>query len=124
MGGRGVSGVPEYRSVAAPAAGSLPVWRSCSGLAKLAASDLVDSIPHHLNSLGPPPRRRHFPTEKGIEAAARVEHCTERFLSEYPVSREWFRLLTECLDSVAVLNHVAAVIAHADPGATPGWWTS
>ena len=53
-----------------------------------------------------------------------MEHCTERFLSEYPVSQEWFRLLTERLDSVAVLNHVAAFIAHADPGATPGWWTS
>ena len=49
-----------------------------------------------------------------------MEHCTERFLSEYPVSREWFRLLTERLDSVAVLNHVAAVIAHADPDAKPG----
>ena len=88
-------------------------------LAKLAASDLADSIPHHLGSLGPNPMRRHFPTEQGIEAAARVEHGTERFLSESPVSREWFRLLTERLDAVAALYHVAARIAHADPQGQP-----
>ena len=79
----------------------------------------MDSVPHHLGSLGPNPKRRHFPTERGIEAAARVEHGTERFLSEYPVSREWFRLLTDRLDAVAVLYHVAAMIAHADPQEQP-----
>ena len=57
-------------------------------LAKLAGLGLVDSVPHHLGSLGPNPKQRHFPTEKGIEAAAKVEHGTERFLSEYPVSRD------------------------------------
>ena len=88
-------------------------------LAKLAGLGLVDSVPHHLGSLGPNPKQRHFPTEKGIEAAARVEHGTERFLSEYPVSREWFRLLTERLDAVAVLYQVAAMIARADPEGKP-----
>ena len=88
-------------------------------LAKLATSGLVDSVDHHLGSLGPNPKRRHFPTEKGIEAAARVEHGTERFLSEYPVSREWFRLLTDRLDAVAVLYHVAAMTARADPQEQP-----
>ena len=48
-----------------------------------------------------------------------MEHGTERFLSEYPVSREWFRILTERLDAVAVLYHVAAVIARADPQRHP-----
>ena len=88
-------------------------------LVKLAGLGLVDSVPHHLGSLGPNPKQRHFPTEQGIEAAARVEHGTERFLSEYPVSREWFRLLTERLDAVAVLYHVAAMFAKADPQGQP-----
>ena len=88
-------------------------------LAKLAERGLADSVAHHLGSLGPNPRRRHFPTERGTEAAARVEHGTERFLSEYPVSREWFRLLTERLYAVAALYHVAAMIAHSDPQGKP-----
>ena len=88
-------------------------------VAKLAETGLVDSVAHHLEALGPNPKHRHFPTEKGIEAAAKAEHGTERFLSEYPVSREWFRLLTERLDAVAVLYHVAAMIARADPDAKP-----
>ena len=95
--------------------GRIPKTTLRRQLAKLAGLGLVDSVPHHLNALGPNPRRRHFPTERGIEAAARVEHGTERFLSEYPVSREWFRLLTERLDAVAVLYHLAAIIARADP---------
>ena len=88
-------------------------------LAKLSQNGLVDSVSHHLGSLGPNPKQRHFPTERGIEAAARVEHGTEIFLSEYPVSREWFRLLTERLDAVAVLYRVAAAVARADPEAKP-----
>ena len=83
-------------------------------LVKLAELSLVDSVAHHLGSLGPNPKRRDLPTEKGIDAAARVEHGVERFLSEYPVSREWFRLLTDRLDAVTVLYHVAAMIARAD----------
>ena len=99
--------------------GRVPATTLRRRLGKLAASGLVDSVPHHLGSLGTNPRRRHFPTEKGIEAAAQVEHGTEIFLSEYPVSREWFRLLTERLDAVAVLYHVAAMIANADPQGQP-----
>jgi len=99
--------------------GRVPATTLRRRLAKLAGLGLVDSVPHHLGSLGPNPKQRHFPTEKGIEAAARVEHGTERFLSEYPVSREWFRLLTERLDAVAVLYHVAAIIAKADPEGQP-----
>ena len=99
--------------------GRIPATSLRRRLAKLAGLGLVDSVPHHLNALGPNPRRRHFPTERGIEAAARVEHGTERFLSEYPVSRQWFRLLTERLDAVAVLYHVADMIAKADPEGKP-----
>ena len=99
--------------------GKIPATTLRRRLAKLAGRGLVDSIPHHLDPLGPNPKRRHFPTEQGIEAAAEVEHGTERFLSEYPVSREWFRILTERLDAVAVLHHVAAMIARADPQQQP-----
>ena len=35
------------------------------------------------------------------------------------MSREWFRILTERLDAVAVLYHVAAMIARADPERQP-----
>ena len=99
--------------------GRVPVTTLRRRLAKLAGRGLVDSVPHHLDALGPNPKRRHFPTERGIEAAARVEHGTERFLSEYPVSREWFRILTERLDAVAALYHVAAIVARADPQGQP-----
>ena len=99
--------------------GRIPATTLRRRLAKLAASGLVDSVSHHLNALGPNPRRRHFPTQRGIEAAARAEHGTERILSEYPVSREWFRILTERLDAVAVLYHVATMIARADPQGKP-----
>ena len=99
--------------------GRIPKTTLRRRLAKLAGLGLVDSVSHHLGILGPNPKQRHFPTEKGIEAAARVEHGTESFLSEYPVSREWFRLLTERLDAVAALYHVAAMTAKADPEGQP-----
>ena len=99
--------------------GRIPVTTLRRRLTKLAASGLVDSVAHHLSALGTNPRRRHFPTVQGIEAAANVENGTERFLSEYPVSREWFRILTDRLDAVAVLYHMAAMIANADPERQP-----
>ena len=67
--------------------GRIPATTLRRRLAKLAGRGLADSIPHHLGALGPNPRRRHFPTQRGIEAAANVEHGMERFLCEYPVSR-------------------------------------
>ena len=99
--------------------GRIPATTLRRRLANLASSGLVDSVTHHLGALGTNPRQRYFPTAKGIEAGARVEHGVERFLTEYPVSREWFRLLTDRLDAVAVLYHVAAMIAHADPERQP-----
>ena len=94
--------------------GRIPTTTLRRRLKKLAETGLVDSVPHHLSVLGPNPKTRRFPTEKGIEAAANVEHGTELFLSEYPVSREWFRILTDRLDAVAVLYHVAAMIVRAE----------
>ena len=83
-------------------------------LGKLAKRGLVGSVPHHLSVLGPHPKRRYFPTERGIVAGGRIEHGTDYFLTEYPVSKQWFRLLAERLDAVAVLYRVAAMIADSD----------
>ena len=99
--------------------GRVPVSTLRDRLGKLAEQGLMDSMPHHLGSLGPHPKRRYFPTEQGIVAGGRIEHGTEYFLSEYPVSRQWFRLLAERLDAVAVLHRVAAMIADADPHDDP-----
>ena len=99
--------------------GRVPASTIRDRLEKLAQRGLVDSISHRLGALGPHPRRRYFPTEKGITAGGSVEHGTERFLSEYPVSRQWFWLLADRLDAIAVLYHVAALIADADPHRKP-----
>ena len=101
------------------ALGRIPASTLRRRLAKLAGQGLTDSVSHHLGSLGPNPRRRYFPTQKGIAAGANLEHGVARFLSEYPVSREWFRLLTDRLDAVAVLYHLAAMVARADPEMQP-----
>ena len=88
-------------------------------LNRLAAKGLVDSVSHRLDSLGTRPQLRYFPTEPGIIAAGQAEHGTDRFLAEYPVSRQWFRILAERLDAVAVVYHVAALIADADASGQP-----
>ncbi len=88
-------------------------------LNRLAAKGLVDSVSHRLPDLGPSPQLRFFPTEAGIIAAGKAEHGTERFLTEYPVSRQWFRILAERLDAVAVIYHVAALLADADQSVQP-----
>ena len=88
-------------------------------LGKLTKRGLVDSAPHQLSALGSRPQCRYLPTEQGIVAGGMIEHGTEYFLSEYPVSKQWFRLLGERLDAVAVLYRVAAMIADADPHRKP-----
>ena len=40
-------------------------------------------------------------------------------LTAYPVSKQWFRLLVERLDAVAVLYRVAALVSDADPNPDP-----
>ena len=88
-------------------------------LERLAGLGLVDSVSHRLAALGPKPQRRYFPTRKGIHAGAALESGIKTFLVDQPVSRQWFRLLAERLDAVAVLYHVAAMIADADPEESP-----
>ena len=88
-------------------------------LERLAELGLADSVPHRLGALGPKPPRRYFPTKRGIHTAAAFEWRTKSFLEDHPVSRQWFRILAERLDAVAVLYHVAALIADADPEGDP-----
>ena len=88
-------------------------------LERLAGLGLADSVSHRLGALGPKPQRRFFPTKKGIRVAAAFEWGTKSFLADHPVSRQWFRILAERLDAVAVLYHVAAMIADADPEGNP-----
>ena len=88
-------------------------------LNRLAAKGLVDSVSHRLDSLGARPLRRYFSTGQGVMAAAQGEQEPDRFLSRYPVSRQWFRILTERLDAAAVVYHVAALLADADQSGQP-----
>ena len=88
-------------------------------LERLAKLGLADSVSHRLGTLGLKPQRRYFPTANGIRAAAALEPGIDRLLSDQPVSRQWFRLLTERLDAVAVLYHLAALIADADSEGEP-----
>ncbi len=99
--------------------GQVPASTLRDRLGKLAERGLVDSLSHRMGVLGPHPQRRYFPTEKGITAGGRVEHGTERFLRAYPVSKQWFRLLAERLDAVAVLYRVAAMVADSNPHNDP-----
>ena len=84
-------------------------------LKRLTERGLVDSVPHHLSVLGTRPQRRYFPTEKGVTAAGAATKGRAHMLRAYPVSKQWFRLLAERLDAVAVLHRVAAMVANADP---------
>ena len=99
--------------------GRLPTSTLRDRLKKLTERGLVDSVPHHLSVLGSRPQRRYFPTEKGVTAAGAATKGQAHMLQSYPVSKQWFRLLAERLDAVAVLHRVAAMIADADPHADP-----
>ena len=88
-------------------------------LEKLAKRGLADSIPHHLGVLGTRPQRRYFPTEQGVTAAGAATRGRKHMLTAYPLSKQWFRLLAERLDAVAVLYRVAAMIADTDPKQEP-----
>ena len=99
--------------------GRLPTSTLRDRLKKLTERGLVDSVPHHLSVLGSRPQRRYFPTEKGVTAAGAATKGREHMLQSYPVSKQWFRLLAERLDAVAVLYRVAAMVADADPQDDP-----
>ena len=92
----------------------VPVSTLRDQLTKLSERGLADSRPHRLAVLGGRPQRRYFPTPAGIRALAHDEDDQQRLLRIYPVSKQWFRLLAERLDSVAVLYHLAALVAEAD----------
>ena len=97
----------------------VPVSTLREQLAKLSECGLADSRPHRLAVLGSRPQRRWFSTPAGIKAIADDEDDERRLLRIYPISKQWFRLLAERLDVVAVLYHVAALIAEADPERQP-----
>ncbi len=99
--------------------GRVPASTLRDRLKKLAKMGMADSVPHCLSVLGAHPHLRYFPTEKGIDAGAMVEHGTETFLREYPVSRQWFKLLADRLDAVAMLYKAAAMVADADSQGKP-----
>ena len=99
--------------------GRVPASTLRDRLEKLTERGIVDSVPHHLSVLGPRPQRRYFPTEKGVIAGGAATKGRAHMLGAYPVSKQWFRLLAERLDAVAVLHRVAAMIADADPHDDP-----
>ena len=88
-------------------------------LARLAKRGLVESRPHRLQILGARPQRRFFPTRDGVVAAAGGDAGVKRLMRLYPVSRQWFRVLAERLDAVAVLYRVASMIAQLDTSDAP-----
>ena len=83
-------------------------------LEKLTERGLADSLPHHLSVLGSRAQRRYFPTEQGVIAGGAATKGRAHMLRSYPVSKQWFRLLAERLDAIAVLYRVAALVAAAD----------
>ena len=99
--------------------GRVPASTLRERLEKLAKRGLADSVPHHLSVLGSRPQRRYFPTEKGVTAGGAATKGESHMLRAYPVSKQWFRLLAERLDAIAVLYRVAAMAADADPHKNP-----
>ena len=99
--------------------GRIPASTFRDRLKKLVKMGMADSVSHSLTILGPHPHLRYFPTEKGIDAGAMVEWGPKTFLREYPVSRQWYRLLADRLDAVAALYRAAALVADADSQGKP-----
>ena len=95
--------------------GRVPTSTLRERLDRLAKRGLADSVSHHLGALGARPQRRYFPTDKGVTAAGAATQCRRHMLTAYPLSKQWFRLLAERLDAVAVLYRVAVMVADADP---------
>ena len=99
--------------------GRVPASTFRERLDKLAKRGLVDSVSHYLGALGSRPQRRYLPTEQGVTAAGAATEGRKHMLRTYPLSKQWFRLLAEHLDAVAVLYGVAAMVADADPHQDP-----
>ena len=96
-----------------------PVSSLRDRLDRLRRRGLAERRPHRLAALGERPRQRWFPTEDGIVAAEEASDSDGELLRTAPVSRQWFRLLAERLDSVAVIYSVATRIAEAEPDSGP-----
>ncbi len=96
-----------------------PVSSLRDRLDRLRRRGLADWRPHQLAELGERPQRRWFPTADGIAAAEDANEGDADLLRSAPVSRQWFRLLAERLDAVAIVYAVAARIAEAEPDSGP-----
>ena len=94
--------------------GRVPASTLRERLEKLAKRGLAGSVPHHLSMLGARSQRRYFPTEQGVVSGGVATKGQAHMLRAYPVSKQWFRLLAERLDAIAVLYRVAAMVADAD----------
>ena len=99
--------------------GRVPASTLHDRLEKLIERGLVDSIPHRLSVLGSNSQRRYFPTRSGVASGGGATRGQQYFLRNYPVSRQWFRLLAERLDAIAVTYHVASLVAEVDPHNEP-----
>ena len=99
--------------------GRVPTSTLRDRLEKLIERGLVDSIPHRMRALGPHSQRRYFPTRSGVASGGAATRGQEYFLWNYPVSGQWFRLLADRLDAIAVLYHVASLVAEVDPNNEP-----
>ena len=100
--------------------GRIPASTLRDRLKKLTEGGLADSVPHHLSVLGTRPQRRHFPTDTGVIAVGVATRGREHMLRAYPVSKQWFRLLAERLDAVAVLHRVRRHVRRRRPARGPG----
>ncbi len=78
----------------------------------------AESVQHRLRQFGPRPQVRWYPTQEGIIEAAGDGKLSE-FVRTRPVSRQWFQLLAERLDSIAVIYRIAAKVAIADAHGAP-----
>ncbi|MYD35714.1 MAG: hypothetical protein F4X20_01625 [Dehalococcoidia bacterium] len=78
----------------------------------------VESVQHRLRQFGPRPQVRWYPTQEGIIEAA-GDGKLSGFVRAWPVSRQWFQLLSERLDSIAVIYRIAAKVAIADVHGAP-----
>ena len=76
------------------------------------------SVQHRLRQFGPRPQLRWYPTQEGVREAVGDGELI-KFLRVRPVSRQWFRLLAERLDSIAVIYRIAAKVASADAHQAP-----
>ena len=97
--------------------GRVPASTLRGRLARLRERGLTDARPHRLAMLGGRPQRRYFPTAAGV--AALGETTEDDVPRLYPVSRQWFRLLSERLDAVTLVYALTALIADVDPEQDP-----